>query len=40
MRKILPNETKIKFSGGIRTIDQIKELKGIVDRIGTSIIPQ
>jgi deoxyribose-phosphate aldolase len=40
MRKILPNETKIKFSGGVRTIDQIKELKSIVDRIGTSIIPQ
>lgn len=40
MRKILPNETKIKFSGGIRTIEQIKEIKSLVDRIGTSSIPQ
>jgi deoxyribose-phosphate aldolase len=40
MRKILPDEMKIKFSGGIRTIEQIKELKPLVDRIGTSVIPQ
>ena len=40
MRKILPDYVKIKFTGGIRTTDQIKEIKGIVDRIGTSIIPQ
>jgi deoxyribose-phosphate aldolase len=38
MRKILPDEIKIKFSGGIRNIEQIKELKSIVDRIGTSQI--
>lgn len=40
MRKILPDETKIKFSGGVRLLSQIKELSGIVDRVGTSIIPQ
>lgn len=40
MRKILPDDIKIKFSGGIRTTEQIKELKSIVDRIGTSVIPQ
>lgn len=39
IRSILPDEVKIKFSGGIRTNEQIKELKPIVDRIGTSIIP-
>lgn len=38
MRKILPDDIKIKVSGGIRTIEQIKELKSIVDRIGTSSI--
>jgi deoxyribose-phosphate aldolase len=38
MRKILPDEIKIKFSGGIRTKEQIKELLPFVDRIGTSII--
>ena len=40
MRKILPDDIKIKFSGGVRTNEQIKELKSIVDRIGTSVIPQ
>jgi deoxyribose-phosphate aldolase len=40
MRKILPDELKIKFSGGIRTIEQIKEISKLVDRIGTSSIPQ
>lgn len=40
MRKILPNEIGIKFSGGIRTVEQLKELKSLVDRIGTSVIPQ
>lgn len=40
MRKILPDEIKIKFSGGVRLLSQIKELSGIVDRVGTSIIPQ
>lgn len=40
MRKILPEEVRIKFSGGVRTIEQVKELKTLVDRIGTSIIPQ
>ena len=40
MRKILPSETGIELSGGIRTIEQLKEVKGIVDRIGTSVIPQ
>lgn len=40
MRKILPEFVKIKFTGGVRTINQINELKSIVDRIGTSIIPQ
>ena len=38
MRKILPDSIKVKFSGGIRTIDQLKELKPFVDRIGTSSI--
>jgi len=40
MRKILPEEMKIKFAGGIRSNEQINELKSIVDRIATSIIPQ
>lgn len=40
MRKILSDDTKIKFSGGIRTTNQIKDIKQYVDRIGTSIIPQ
>lgn len=40
MRKILPEYVKIKFTGGVRTLEQINELKPIVDRIGTSIIPQ
>jgi len=40
MRKILPDYVKIKFTGGIRTTEQIKEIKSLVDRIGTSIIPQ
>jgi deoxyribose-phosphate aldolase len=31
---------KIKFSGGVRSLSQIKELSGIVDRIGTSVVPQ
>jgi len=38
MRKILPDEMKIKFSGGVRNVEQIKELSGVVDRIGTSVI--
>lgn len=40
MRKILPEEMKIKFSGGVRTLEQIKEIKSFVDRVGTSVIPQ
>lgn len=40
MRKILPDGIGIKFSGGIRTTDQLKELRPLVDRIGTSVIPQ
>ena len=40
MRKILPDNIKIKMTGGVRTLSQIKELLPIVDRIGTSIIPQ
>ena len=40
MRKILPEYVKIKFTGGIRNTQQIKEISGIIDRIGTSIIPQ
>lgn len=40
MRKILPNETKIKFSGGIRTNNQIEQILEYCDRIGTSTIPQ
>ena len=36
MRKILPDEVKIKISGGIRTIEQVKDAKPFVDRIGTS----
>ncbi len=39
IRKIIPNETKIKFSGGIRTTEQIQQLVEYVDRIGTSILP-
>lgn len=38
MRKILPNEMKIKFAGGVRSTDQIKELSDLVDRIGTSVV--
>ena len=40
MRKILPEEIKIKFAGGVRSVDQIKQLSTLVDRIGTSVIPQ
>jgi len=40
MRKILPEEMKIKFSGGVRNLEQLKELSDIVDRIGTSVVPQ
>lgn len=39
MRKIIPNDTNIKFSGGIRTLKQIKEILPYCDRIGTSVIP-
>lgn len=39
MRKILPPETKIKFSGGVRTNTQIEQLLPVCDRIGTSVIP-
>lgn len=38
MRKILPDYVKIKFTGGVRTYDQIKEIKTLVDRIGTSVL--
>jgi len=38
MRKILPDEIKIKFAGGIRLQSQIKELLPFVDRVGTSQI--
>lgn len=38
MRKILPDEIKIKFSGGVRSIDQMKDVKKYVDRIATSVI--
>lgn len=38
LRKILPDYMKIKASGGIRTLDQIEELKPYIDRIGTSVI--
>jgi len=38
MRKILPDEIKIKFSGGVRDPNQIKELLPFVDRIGTSVV--
>jgi deoxyribose-phosphate aldolase len=38
MRKILPDEMKIKFSGGIRSLSQIKELSPFIDRVGTSSI--
>ena len=40
MRKILPDEIKIKFSGGVRLLEQIKELKNHCERIGTSVILQ
>ena len=40
IRKIVPDDTKIKFSGGIRSIDQIQKIMSIVDRVGTSVIPQ
>jgi len=38
MKKILPDNIGIKFSGGIRLLSQLKELKGLVDRVGTSQI--
>lgn len=38
MRKILPDSVKIKVSGGVRTIEQIKSLSTYVDRIGTSLL--
>jgi deoxyribose-phosphate aldolase len=40
MRKILPDEIRIKFSGGVRNLNQVKELLPFIDRIGTSVIPQ
>ena len=40
MRKILPDDIKIKFSGGVRLQSQIKELLPFVDRVGTSVVPQ
>ena len=40
MRKILPDNIKIKMTGGVRTLSQIKELLPFVDRVGTSILPQ
>ena len=39
MRKILPDSIGIKFTGGIRKNEQIKQITELVDRIGTSIIP-
>jgi len=36
MRKIMPDDTKIKFSGGIRTNAQIEQVAQYCDRIGTS----
>jgi len=39
IRKITPDDTKIKFSGGIRTNAQIAQVAQYCDRIGTSIIP-
>ena len=38
MRKILPDSIGIKFSGGIRSLSQIKELSPFIDRVGTSSI--
>lgn len=38
MRKILPDEVKIKMSGGVRTLEQAKDVLPFVDRIGTSSI--
>ena len=38
MRKILPDDIRIKISGGIRTTDQLKQIEQYVDRIGTSQI--
>jgi deoxyribose-phosphate aldolase len=40
MRKILPDDIKIKFSGGVRLLSQIKELLPFVDRVGTSVLSQ
>lgn len=39
IRSIVPNSTKIKFSGGIRTNSQIEQVAQYCDRIGTSVIP-
>lgn len=39
IRKITPDDTKIKFSGGIRTNAQIEQVAQFCDRIGTSVIP-
>jgi deoxyribose-phosphate aldolase len=38
MRKILPDDIKIKFSGGIRNYNQIKEITSYIDRIGASLL--
>jgi len=38
MKKILPDNIGIKFSGGIRSLSQIKELLPFIDRVGTSQI--
>ncbi len=39
IRKITPDDTKIKFSGGVRTNTQIEQVAPFCDRIGTSVIP-
>jgi len=39
IRKITPDDTKIKFSGGIRTNAQIAQIAQYCDRVGTSVIP-
>jgi len=38
IRKITPDDTKIKFSGGIRTNAQIEQVAQFCDRIGTSTL--
>jgi len=39
IRKIIPASMQICASGGIRTLDQVEEVKPFCDRVATSVVP-